>query len=65
MLANVAIDGAAGQDVMMNQTGQGRPPVSRAAREQKRAEITRQILDTPAGTWPPTVLPGSACGHRP
>jgi hypothetical protein len=32
MLANVAIDGAAGQDVMMNQTGQERPPVLRAAR---------------------------------
>ena len=27
MLANVAIEGAAGKDVMMNQTGQERPSV--------------------------------------
>jgi len=27
MLANVAIDGAAGQDVMMNPTGQERPSI--------------------------------------
>jgi AcrR family transcriptional regulator len=33
------------QDVIMSQTGQGRPSVLRAAREQTRAEITRQILD--------------------
>jgi hypothetical protein len=33
MLANVAIDGAARQDVMMNQTGQERPSTFRAARE--------------------------------
>jgi hypothetical protein len=38
MLANVAIDGAAGQDVMMNQTGQEPPAVLRAARERTRAE---------------------------
>jgi hypothetical protein len=38
MLANVTIDGAAGQDVMMNQTGQEPPAVSRAARERTRAE---------------------------
>src|SRR5947209_3277667 len=30
----------------MNQTGQDRPSVLRAARERTRAEITRQILDT-------------------
>ena len=33
LLANVAIDGAAGQDVMMNPAGQERPAVMRAARE--------------------------------
>ena len=29
----------------MNQTGQDRPSVLRAARERTRAEITREILD--------------------
>ena len=43
MLASVAIDGAAGQDVMMNQTGQERPPVLRAARERTRAEGAGEI----------------------
>jgi hypothetical protein len=46
MLANVAIDGAAGQDVMMNQTGRGRPSVLRAARE--------------PGTWSPAVYRNAA-----
>jgi AcrR family transcriptional regulator len=44
--AKVADDCVAGQDVIMNQTGQDRPSVLRAARERTRAEITRQILDT-------------------
>jgi AcrR family transcriptional regulator len=46
MLASAALDGAAGQDAMVNQTGQKRPSVLRAARERTRAEITRKILDT-------------------
>src|SRR6266516_6012912 len=45
MHAKVADDRAAGQDVIMSQTGQDRPSVLRAARERTRAEITRQILD--------------------
>jgi AcrR family transcriptional regulator len=43
--AKIAVDRAAGQDVIMSQTGQDRPSVLRAARERTRAEITRQILD--------------------
>jgi hypothetical protein len=43
MLAHVAIDGAAGQDVMMNQTGQEPPSVSRTARERTRAEGAGEI----------------------
>jgi hypothetical protein len=43
MLANVAIDGAAGQDAMMNPTGQEPPPVLRAARERTRAEGAGEI----------------------
>jgi AcrR family transcriptional regulator len=43
--AKFAADRAAGQDVIMSQTGQDRPSVLRAARERTRAEITRQILD--------------------
>jgi hypothetical protein len=43
MLASVAIDGAAGQDVMMNQTGQEPPSVLRAARERTRAEGAGEI----------------------
>jgi AcrR family transcriptional regulator len=43
--AKIAADRAAGQDVIMSQTGQDRPSVLRAARERTRAEITRQILD--------------------
>jgi AcrR family transcriptional regulator len=45
VLAKVAADRAAGQDVIMSQTGQDQPSVLRAARERTRAEITRQILD--------------------
>jgi hypothetical protein len=43
MLANVAMEGAAGQDVMMNQTGQEPPSVLRAARERTRAEGAGEI----------------------
>jgi AcrR family transcriptional regulator len=46
VLAKVAVDRAAGQDVIMSQTGPDRPSVLRAARERTRAEITRQILET-------------------
>jgi AcrR family transcriptional regulator len=46
VLAKVAADRAAGQDVIMSQTEQDRPSVLRAVRERTRAEITRQILDT-------------------
>jgi AcrR family transcriptional regulator len=44
VLAEVAVDRAAGQDVIMSQDRQDRPSVLRAARERTRAEITRQIL---------------------
>ena len=43
MTANVAIEGAAGQDVMMSQTGQEPPSVVRAARERTRAEGAGEI----------------------
>jgi AcrR family transcriptional regulator len=46
VLAKVAADRAAGQDVIMTQAEQDQPSVLRAARERTRAEITRQILDT-------------------
>jgi len=45
LLAKVAVDRAAGQDVIMSQTEQDQPSVLRAARERTRAEITRQILE--------------------
>jgi AcrR family transcriptional regulator len=45
VLAKVAVDRVAGQDVIMSQTEPDRPSVLRAARERSRAEITRQILD--------------------
>jgi AcrR family transcriptional regulator len=43
--AKVAVDRAAGRDVIMSQAGQDQPSVLRSARERTRAEITRQILD--------------------
>jgi hypothetical protein len=43
MPASVAMEGAAGQDVMMNQTGPEPPSVLRAARERTRAEGAGEI----------------------
>jgi AcrR family transcriptional regulator len=45
LLAHVATNRVTRQDVIMSQTGPGRPSVLRAARERTRAETTRQILD--------------------
>jgi hypothetical protein len=63
MLASAAIDGAAGQDVMMNPTGQEPPAVLRAARERTRAEGAGEI-DAAAVAIGLALLPAAAARRQ-